>query len=151
MRRRNLIVSDEVQLALLMRVTMHWLLFMIANGAALIIWITLMEMPTETFATQLSEFLRIMVPMSICSLVVVPIFIYDISKLSNQFAGPVLKMRRSLTSFLESGRVEPLSIRRGYFWQKFASDFNVLLARSSSSADVAPNTLNETHAYPEGK
>ncbi len=150
-RRSNLLVSDEVQLSLLMRVTLHWALFLVANCAALVIWLTLFDMPTASNAERLKEFLRICIPMLICSLLVVPLFIYDISKLSNQFAGPVLKMRRSLTAFIEGGKVELIQLRRGDFWQKFASDFNTLISRKSTDATNIQSTPDAENAYPEGK
>ncbi len=50
-------------------------------------------------------------------------------RLSNRFAGPMLRLRRSLRALGRGEYVEPLEFRGADFWQEFADDFNSVLRR----------------------
>lgn len=128
-RRKRLLVADEVQHLLLLRVTMHWVLFLCATCLALAVWIYLIDMPLASSAEKHTAFLRISIPLLVCSLITVPVFVYDVAKLSNQFAGPIVRIRSSLARYLENGRIDPVSLRKNDFWHNLATDFNRLVNR----------------------
>ncbi len=148
-RRKSLLVSDEVQHSLLLRVTLHWVLFLLANFVALGIWVCCIEAPLSPRDEQIGAFLRLAIPLLICSLAIVPVFLYDITKLSNQFAGPIRRIRRGLTDYLDNGKVEPINLRRSDFWQVLADDFNRVIARSTGRTSEATDGTNVKSSYPE--
>ncbi len=88
-----------------------------------------------------------------CSLVVVPVFLYDVAKLSNQFAGPIRRIRSCLSAFIDNGRVELISLRQNDFWQTLADDVNKVVSTKSSSvvpAETSKGTQVVVNAnYPE--
>lgn len=138
-RRKRLLVADEVQHLLLLRVTMHWVLFIVATCMVLALWIYCIDMPMASAAERHTAFLRISIPLLVCSLVTVPVFVYDIAKLSNQFAGPITRIRNSLARYLEGGKIDPVSLRKNDYWHNLAADFNRLVNRHYEEASSASN------------
>ena len=148
-RRKQLLISDEVQDSLLLRVTGHWILFLLANYLAIAFWIACIDLPTATRSEQYAMFLRLMIPLTICSIAIVPIFLYDIAKLSNQFAGPIRRIRADLTRYLESGRFNPIKLRQNDFWRALANDLNTAFSRHQtaqpSSTSVAADSVTTSN------
>ncbi len=148
-RRSQLLISDEVQYSLLRRVTVHWVLFLIANFFMLAVWVRFIELPLATSSEQYEAFLRLILPITICSLVVVPVFLYDITKLSNQFAGPIMRIRNGMTSFLAKEQFVPVNLRKNDFWQALASDFNRVIEIQSAKLGEPVESAKSSGTYPE--
>jgi hypothetical protein len=140
-RRKRLLVADEVQYLLLLRITIHWIIFLVATCIALAVWIYWIDMPLATTAEKHTAFLRICIPLLVCSLVTVPVFVYDIAKLSNQFAGPITRIRASLARYLDSGMIDPVNLRKRDCWQGLANDFNRLLHRREEKVSSPDNQI----------
>ena len=65
---------------------------------------------------------------------------------SHRFAGPVLRLRRSMRQLAQGEHVEPIKFRKGDFWPEFADEFNAVLARVQGQArpdasDVRPASI----------
>ena len=58
-----------------------------------------------------------------------PMFIYDTVKLSNRFAGPVLRIRRAARQLADGEIPKKSKLRDGDFWKDLASDFNGVIDR----------------------
>ena len=144
-RRKQLLVSDEVQHSLLMRLTIHWVLFVLANLVTLAIWTCWIELPGASSEERYAALVRVSIPVLACSLVIVPVFLYDITKLSNQFAGPINRIRSTLSRYLANGKIEEVHLRRNDFWQSLAADFNRLVTRHQPTPPVAQATVKETY------
>ena len=133
--RKKTFVDAEVQGALLMRLAGHWCLFVIANCIAFAFWEVLVE-NSATGATA-SPVLSGMIPCLITSAALLPAFLYDTVRLTNRFAGPVMRLRKSLRELAEGRPVEPLKFRKGDFWATAADDFNAAMRRmAAGTADV---------------
>jgi uncharacterized membrane protein len=148
-RRKQLLVPDEVQHALMLRVTIHWCLFVIANFFALAIWIWWIESPAGTSDERYAALIRVAIPLLACSLVVVPVFLYDFAKISNQFAGPIRRIRDSLTKHLDGNKIEEVQLRKKDFWQSLAHDFNRLVSRHNSESIDTKSPASKSNAYTE--
>ena len=53
-----------------------------------------------------------------------PVFVYDVIKMSNRFAGPISRLRVTLTDIADGKDVKPLNFREGDFWNEISVKFN---------------------------
>ena len=49
--------------------------------------------------------------------ILLPVFLYDTVKLSNRFAGPVIRLRRAMQAISQGNAVEKLQFRENDFWR----------------------------------
>ncbi len=131
-----MLVDFEVQTSLLRKIAIHWTLLLIANAIGLFAWTCLMNAPVDSWSTVTTQFVQSYAPVLLISLALLPVFLLDAAKLSNRFAGPMVRIRRALTSVLAGDKVEPVKFRENDFWRSLAEDFNkALTLRSSSEAE----------------
>ncbi len=131
--RKKTYVDKNVQGAILMRLVMHWSLFLIA-GAAFLYFIELLgPAPHEAGKNVLNRH----APTVLVVLALAPIFLRDLSRLTNRFAGPMVRLRAALRELAEGGDVAPIKFRDHDFWKEIADDFNRVLERvQTTSNDV---------------
>jgi methyl-accepting chemotaxis protein len=123
-RRRNF-VDRAVQGALLLHVVGDWLMFLFTAA----IFLLLIEMLTGEPRDAWQAMLRRHGPTMWVALILAPIFIYDLFKLTNRFAGPMVRLRREMRNLAEGREVSPIRFRDGDFWQDMAADFNRVVQR----------------------
>ena len=63
-------------------------------------------------------------PLLCLMFMLIPVYVWDIVKLSHRFAGPMLRLRGILNELADGGRATQLKFRPGDFWQDTATDFN---------------------------
>jgi len=126
--RKRLFVDPKVQGALVVRVVCYWLICLVTITLMLLCW-RIITGPARMFYTHLDDMWFHYGPALVASLVLLPLVIVDIVRLSNRFAGPMLRLRRSMGELAQGRPVEPISFRDGDFWQDFAKEFNSVLAR----------------------
>ena len=137
-RRSRKLIDYEVQSSLVMRLCMHWALFIVAIAIAMFFWVRLFESPVDTLAESTNRFLSTFIPLLIVALALLPMFILDAVKLSNRFTGPIFRLRRTLANLAAGNPVRPLEFRNNDFWRSLAHDFNRVVAlRESPKADFA--------------
>lgn len=59
---------------------------------------------------------------------IVPAFAYDSIKLSNRFAGPMVRLRKGIQAVTEGEPTVNLKFRKGDFWSDVADEFNEMVA-----------------------
>lgn len=123
-RRLQKYVDREVQSSLLWRLCAHWALFMVANMMAITLWTRFMDTPTEPWADTFALTWPRVVPFILVSLALVPVFIWDSLKLSNRFAGPIVRVRRALAQIADGQSPKAIEFRHGDFWKSLAIDLN---------------------------
>ncbi len=64
---------------------------------------------------------------------ILPTFVYDSMKLSNRFAGPVMRLRESIRDLAQGESVEELKFRDNDFWRELSDDFNAVAKRVHGS------------------
>ena len=64
------------------------------------------------------------------SLLMMPLIIYDVLKLSNRFVGPVFRLRREMQRLADGQHVKPLKFRDKDYWQELGPLFNRIAERS---------------------
>ncbi len=149
-KRKQFLVDKQVQYALGLRIMLHWVAFL---SIAVIVSCAL-RMLSRFDHSSLGQSLQaaFLEQMStiIVLLALLPWFIHDSLKLSNRFAGPMVRLRKSFSQLACEDELPPVSFRKGDFWQEVADDFNVLrsrvledrkqLAEACSAESELPNT-----------
>ena len=139
-KRRKALVDPEVQGGVLRKIAIHWVLFFICNAIALMIWIRLFEQPDAGWGQTFGDTLKRFLPFFIITMALIPAFVWDTLKLTNRFAGPILRLRAALSDASAGRAVAPLHFRTNDFWQEIATNFNTVMERCDvpqESADPA--------------
>ncbi len=140
-RRLQKYVDREVQSSLLVRLSVHWSLFMLANLIAITLWTRFMDTPTEPWEATFAMTWQRVVPFVLVSLALAPVFIWDAIKLSNRFAGPIVRVRQVLERFADGQDFKAVEFRHGDFWKSLACDLNRAFSRKLATEDA---TVHET-------
>ena len=127
-KRKHLFVGPKVQGALVARVVLYWAVCLITISLMLLCW-RILTGPARMFYTHFNDMWFFYGPVLIASVVLLPLVIVDIIRMSNRFAGPMLRLRRAMRELARGQQVAPIKFRKGDFWQDFAEDFNALSAR----------------------
>jgi hypothetical protein len=85
--------------------------------------------PSRTFLDLLSEMFHRYGPGFVASLILLPIAMMDVVRLSNRFVGPVMRLRGALQDMAAGRPVKPLNFRDDDFWCDLAGDLNEVAVR----------------------
>jgi hypothetical protein len=121
--RKKLFVDPKVQGALVIRAVGYWFFCLLTMALALVLW-RVWTGPARLFYYQFDELWQWYGPAAIASLLVLPLVIVDVVRLSNRFAGPLYRLRRELRKLSVGEPVRALKFRDGDFWMEFADEFN---------------------------
>ena len=124
-KRKRYFVDRSVQGAILLRLCLYFALFVFSAGAFLLFVEVLIDDPRKAA----DNFMNRHGPTILAGLVLTPIFFLDLCKLTNRFAGPMVRLRRSMKALAEGEEVSPIHFRDGDFWQELAEDFNRIVKR----------------------
>jgi len=109
---------------------------MIANIMAITLWTRLMDTPTELWADTFALTWTRVVPFILISLALVPVFIWDSLKLSNRFAGPIVRVRRALAQIADGQSPKAIEFRHGDFWKALVVDLTRAFATKFGSGET---------------
>lgn len=126
--RKQLFIDPKVQGALVLRVALYWVVCLMTITLMLLCW-RILTGPARMFYTHFGEMWFHFGPALIASFLLLPLVIVDIVRLSNRFAGPLIRLRRSMRALAQGEDVRPIHFREGDFWREFADEFNAVLAR----------------------
>lgn len=126
--RKRLFVDPEVQGQLILRVILYWVTCLITVALMVMCW-RIVNGPARPFYRHLDDMWFHLGPALVASLLLLPIVVVDVTRVSNRFVGPLLRLRRSLRNLAAGQQVEPIRFRHGDFWQSFADEFNALVTR----------------------
>jgi hypothetical protein len=135
-RRRIFLIDYQVQGALAIRVVAYWLYFLFAISM-LLLWWDLFTGPPRRFLVVVSEVLPRFAPAAVASLLVLPLVVMDVLRLSNRFAGPAHRLENALRELAEGKKVRPLHFRDKDFWQETAAQLNRVAERLEGTATVS--------------
>ena len=126
--RKHLFVDYKVQGALINRVLIYWIMCLATLTLMILCW-RIITGPARMFYTHFDDMWFQFGPAVIGSLLLLPLVVYDIVRLSNRFVGPLLRLRRSLRALARGEEVPPLEFREGDFWKEIAQEFNAIADR----------------------
>jgi hypothetical protein len=126
--RGRLYVDKDVQRALVVQLVRHWALF-VAVLTGILLALDSLAAPQQSFGDHFRALWNRHAPLLVTIVALFPVFVYDSFKLSNRFAGPILRLRKRMQEAAAGEPVEPLQFRPGDYWQDLAENFNVLAER----------------------
>jgi len=127
-RRKKLYVDPQVQGALIVRMVTYWAVCLVTVSLMVLCW-RILTGPSRALDESLREVLFDYAPAVVASLALLPLVILDVLRLSNRFAGPLVRLRRAMRALARGEHVDPISFREGDFWLEFAQEFNAVAAR----------------------
>ena len=125
LKRRRLFVDGPIQSALLLRATMYWAVCLIVQVLMIVLFAVLTSSP-DSFYAHVGDLWRHLQLSVVAAILVLPMMLFDIVKLSHRWVGPVFRLRASLHALSRGEPVAPIRFRDGDFWQELAGDFNVI-------------------------
>jgi len=126
--RKRLFIDPRVQGALVMRVIMYWAFCLLTITIMLLCW-RIFTGTSRIFYTHFEAMWFHFGPALIASFLLLPLVVVDVIRLSNRFAGPLLRLRRSMRELANGEHVEPIYFRSDDFWQELADEFNSIAVR----------------------
>lgn len=135
-RRRRRFVDSPVQGALIRRILYQWLIFLaVASIMLALVRVWSAREFTASFSTMFLQGWAETAPMLIVLVAMLPMFLWDILKLSHRFAGPMCGFQQTVRRLAAGEEVRPIRLRKGDFWTDFADDLNTLIQRLESAQD----------------
>ena len=125
--RKQNYVDSQVQGALLKRIVLHWFLYFVVAGLAIVLLQAMLSGPqgdplVSRIMQEASEFTLV----GLILICIFPAFLLDTVRFSNRFVGPVGRLRRYLRHLGQDGNTERLNFRGGDFWSEMAEEYNVV-------------------------
>jgi len=150
--RKKHFVDREVQGALSRRVALYLWLVVVLIALLSTIWIFLLDGPLSGRQLVERSWTRFG-PAWIAALLSIPVVVFDCIRFSNRFAGPMVRLRRSMRELAAGKEVKPIRFRNGDFWCDFADDFNEMLLerqRAEKRVEVKETPSNRTYSTRPG-
>ena len=121
--RKKIFIDRNVQGAVILHMLGHWLCFLAGVAAVLYLVELLSGDPRDA-----AERMYLRHRSTVLSLLVLsPIFLRDMCKLTHRFAGPMVCLRRAINELADGRDVSPIQFRKRDFWHEVAADFNRLV------------------------
>lgn len=124
--RSQLFVDPEVQGALVARAIIYWIVCTLSIALLLLCWRVLTG-PVRPLGFHLENMWFFYGPALIASLIVLPVAITDMIRVSNRFAGPMTRLRQGMRALAKGRKVPPIEFRKNDFWFEFAEEFNAVV------------------------
>ena len=150
-KRNRLFIDAEVQGALLRRTLLYWFLGVFGLLAMLTIW-EVVQRPELTLGEAFYACWLQSSPVVGVSLILLPVIMYDILKMSNRVAGPLFRFQQEMKK-LANGKgdeMEPLRFRGGDFWGDLAKEYNRIVNQVRNQDERLKEYFNKANeALPE--
>ena len=127
-KRRQMFVDRRVQGTLIVHAIFYWAFCLISMTLMLLCW-RIVTGPARMFYTHFDDMWFHYGPAVIASTLLLPIVVIDIIRLSNRFAGPIARLRRSMQDLAAGEQVQPIHFRDDDFWGEIAENFNKVASR----------------------
>lgn len=139
-RRSKHFIDRHVQGALLFRAARYWVLSLtMVAGLTVLGWLFVWPGIPSVVADwgQLAPLGQVLGLGLVVTVLLLPVVLYDLSKLSNRFVGPIFRLRRSMNDLADGKPVKPIRFRDGDYWQDVAEAFNRVLEAHNAEASSA--------------
>jgi hypothetical protein len=141
-----------VQGALIVRAIGYWAFCLLSITLMLLCW-RIVTGPARMFYMHFDDMWFHFGPALVASLILLPMVVVDVLRISNRIVGPMVRFRRMMKDLADGKPVRQITLRDGDFWQEFAQDFNAVIVRverlsadleETRGSDSAPQTLKST-------
>lgn len=143
-----------------MQVVRYWLLALLTVGGLMFLGWVCMGSGLNGVVTNSDSLKEIMPLISIgivASAMVMLVLVADLIRVSNRFAGPLVRLNKQIQESLETGELKPVSFRENDYWQDLAENYNQLIKQveaakpsgATPSEDSAPDEVCEAEVEEE--
>ena len=122
--RGRIYVDRKVQGALARRIVLHWCIFFGLTLLCLFAMEYFTGDPALSVGGHMAVIWQKYAFFVLLMLAIVPSFAYDSLKLSNKFAGPMVRLRKGMRAIINGEDIGQLKFRQGDFWAEVADEFN---------------------------
>lgn len=130
-KRKKLFVDPAVQGCLAKRLTFHWIVFF-AIVISLQFLMTWMMNPVLSLGDLVPKIVQNNGLFLLAVLLLLPSFVFDSLKLSNRFAGPMVRLRNALKEVADGDELKEIKFRDGDFWLEMADEYNAMIRNVKS-------------------
>ena len=123
--RRQLWIDEDVQGAIVWRVSVYWAACFLLITVPLVS-ISTWQDPSRSFVAHLGVVWQEFGPVYVSFLLLLPIILFDALRMSHRIAGPILRVRRQLVQINSGEPYSELHFRGSDFWQEMADQVNSL-------------------------
>jgi hypothetical protein len=123
LRMPRLLIDRPVQIALLVRTGGHWVFHLVMIAVILALWESLAG-PPRSWGQLVAALVERYQPVVVISVVLLPLVMIDVLRLSHRFVGPVLRIRQGLRDLAAGKHPGPITLRENDFWPEMATEFN---------------------------
>ena len=144
-------IDRPIQGALIVRAVLFWACTLLTQVLLMVVFALLFSAPNDFYAN-LANLTWNLKLLAYGSLLVLPLILYDLVKLSHRWVGPVYRLRTALQALGRGDFVAPIRFREGDYWQELAGDFNVIsaeltrLRHHSTAAVTTPDAVLANNA-----
>lgn len=157
-KRTKFFVDKSVQGSIAKRVTIHWICFF-AIMIALQVLTTWMVNPMSTRGELFKMVVQNNGLFLMAVVLLLPSFVFDTVKLSNRFAGPMVRLKNAFQEVAETGDLKEIQFRDGDFWMDIAEKYNVMVRvvnekqknESTNDANSKENERGESENSPSSE
>lgn len=133
--RKKSVVDARVQWLLARRVVLHFVAF-VFGGAVFGLIFQILTNPMDSLSNHVAAFWQHNFPMLVALVCMMPIFIRDTLTLSNRIAGPISRLRDTVTRIVDGDDVRPLKFRANDMWEDLPELFNRMVARLQNGPEA---------------
>ncbi len=137
--RKQLYVNRDVQLELILRSILQWYFYMCAILLTVVIFTVIRDPSVLAIKLVFKSFVYFS-PAIIASVILLPLFVWDVLKASNRVAGPIHRLRNEMAALAAGRDVKELRFREGDHWSEIAEEFNVLAQKLMSERKAHDQT-----------
>lgn len=140
--RHRLYVNKGIQGALVRRIAAYWVacswgIFCVLAGFPIGVTLALGVPNGPTVSSLLFQTWLDFWPSLLASMLVLPVIVWDLLRLSHRFVGPMIRLKNAMRDLAAGKQVPAITFREGDFWCEFAEEFNRVAARMEAAERVA--------------
>ncbi len=136
--RKKTFVDPKVQGALVRRLVIHWLSFLLV--ASLVAFsLQVLSNPLRPFGEHFQQLWWTHGPFLLVMVFLLPVFVLDTIKMSHRFVGPIYRLRQVILEIAQGDPAPRLKFRDFDFWQGLAEDFNRMVDQLTTRGEKLAN------------
>ena len=144
--RRSQILTDEaVQGELLFRAIVYWFFCLMTVSLLVIAWAAYAG-PPRPLAEVVRASLAKYAPAIFGSVILLPIVLIDVLRVSNRFVGPIHQVRNTLRRLAANEPADPVMLRKDDFWQELAFYTNQVAVKMNWGEDADNDDAHDSES-----
>jgi hypothetical protein len=148
-KRRAYLVDWRVQGAILRQTLAQWFVFALVGALLFAVFQVLLGgTPGEPWSYRFQAIWPMAASLFVSLLMLLPKFVHDSLKLSNRFAGPIVRLRNTLREIGQGKPYKKISFRNSDLWQEIAGELDRALTVTRQLALNEAETKKTSSGFP---